>query len=1221
MKNALQRMLAPAIAIMLVLFIMHASLVEASASGTADDPTQAHSDNLADFLDSIEITGAEINQDGKYVIITGVPYAIRMHFSEQINGIQFDPSHILTYDFPAGFTPQDTSGTFEMTGDGGIVEFHYVIHENQMTVSIDETSPGYQAFVASEHAQFEIHATGIITEEEIHFSSEVTGEFHLDDECEVSVQKVGEYDGDLNRIKFTIRAVSRGNNTNVHIGDIISATALTYDPTSLTVSSNVNDPVQYETDAGEGETFGLTILSMAHDEIVTIEYYADVDLNGVTRLENGGYGTIEQTGNTVKINSEQDWPGDEITVSGKDFQNRISLSTVSKTSSSQTIRDGKTYVTWTVVLNENANISIAGKTVTDEIDASSQQFMRYSGYGLHIEKYQKDGTLAGTGDVAWGTGGLTDSNGGSTWTYIIPTSDAGGKYRYVITYETEVDSDVFLKTTDVYNDVHNEYDSDQGIASVGTTGEEVTANKSASHSIVDAQDRTAETEWEITFTVPATGLNSAVITDTLPGFLDPVGNRWFYDAYKEGSVRVKEGDLLEGEDFSVDAASQDHTVTITFTRDGGEPGLTATGLTRTIHVYLTTAASHDWLLYAESLSRARTHVNNAVVKVNGQDLFVSGQASYNTTELELEKKFENTYATSTDPALPIYVYKIILTGINDDAFDSEDCITITDEYDPGYLAFHETYDTNDGYNVNTPNGHVYGNTQWNKYGMVSRGPYVVDGTSSDGQIVFKLHKDGLPLFGESYYPYYAIYYALQVKDADTLARMKDEALHTDGLKVELENTALNDQFGIDTIVNEYTVHALEKALLGEGFNSETSTYDLRFSIDVNPEGLRIGDEDTITVKDTVSNLSFDYTSIEIQPRLEGDTLDRVGHSIIFTLQNERHYTITYTARLVGLDDVQWNNKADLFGYISEVGAASSNESGGSGSYDNYSMNIKKYAEGNMNEGLAATFEIYEARTKDADGQDIPDPEWTMIGRFTTDETTGVYQIKTVTHEHSSEEQSLRPYSYHDADGNECFGTGESYGWRYRVKETVAPEGYQKTNTQYEFGISDIPSYIAPYNYLNNDTVTIVNKPIGLPVRTVIPGKKILKGKTLEDQEFTFLLRPEEDAEEVWGEGYPGGFDGSLTAQNDEDGNFAFALSFTYDDYTQAVEKGIVDGNQHARFCYVVSEALPEGAEDPFWNGVMYDTSRFLVLVELFIDGDGLKTEISHYPYDGSSVTG
>lgn len=1175
--------------------------------------TGATSSDLADFLDSVVITGAELNEQGQYVILQGVPYTIQMNFSEKTGGLQFG-ANPLVYHFPDGFSPNPTPtpGTVEMDSEGGVVRLNYVISGDTLTVTIDETSPGYSSYEISESVQFEIHATGVIDQEQIQFTQDVIGYFDLDETREVSVQKIGTYDPVLNKVKFTIQASSKGKNTDIHIGDIVRGTALINVPSQLTVTSNLNNPVQYNNDTRQGETFGITLPFMSHGEIVTIEYYADVNLDYLASIGSGNYGTIEATGNSVSIFSHEDPPGDNIIIDNDDFENTISLSTNSKTASSLTERNGKTYVTWTIVLNENANISIAGDTVTDTIDASCQQIMRYSGTGIHIQKYLKDGTLAGTSDIGWGTNGLTAGYGGSTWTYTIPQTD--GAYRYVITYETEVDTDTLLRPTTVINDVHNTYDDDHGATIIEPTGERVDAVKTTGESVVDTVRKTAETEWVIEFTVPSTGLTSAVIDDSLPAFLNSEQNRWYYDTYLEDSISVE--NLLDGEEPLVDLESTPNHVIITFTKNNGQPGLTGTGLSRTIRVHLTTVADPAWLVYAESVTRARTHENHAIVWANDQDIHVSSTVSYNTTQYDLRKVQTGIYSTNTNPELPIYVYKIILTGVNDGAFDEDGYITITDEYDADYLAFYPTYSTSDTYNVNRPNGHVFGNTQWDtEFTLMDmyKGPYVVDHTS-EGQIVFKISKADLEECGTAYFPYYTIAYALQIKNAPTLDRIKNEALHSNGMKVELKNTAYNGQFGTNTIVTDYTIRVLDKELLYEEDNGSTGTHDLHFKLKVNPEGLKIGDGNTITVRDTLTNLSFDYTSIVVSPQLNGDILNRTGSSVIFTLHNETPYTITYTVRLVGLHNVQWNNRAELFGYVTGLNGTSSSQSGGSGTVPTYSMNVKKYAEGNMNQGLAATFEIYEAQTKDANGNDISNPTWVPVDTFTTDGTTGLYQIRTV------QGHSLRRYSHHDSNGVELFGV--DYGWRYRIIETVEPPGYQKKTTVYEFGISDIPSYAAPYNYLNNDTVTIVNTPVAQPVSVRIPGKKVLVGKELENLEFAFTLTPESSIKEAWGDGdYPGGFGESQSVRNDRNGDFIFPLTFTYDDYVNAEQKGFVGTDHAAYFYYVISEELPEESENNIWNGVVYDDSKFLVVVKLFLDGSQLRTQATYYPYDGEVPEG
>ncbi len=1190
-------------------------------SGTRSE--SGRSSDLADFLDGIEVTGVEPNE-GVYTILEGVPYTIQMHFSEKTDGIQFEAGTdgcVLTYKLPAGFKPIQTGGSGYLTGNGGIVQFDYEIIDGTLTVTLDKTSPGYLSFLNAENTKIDLYISGIITQEEVLFSSEVTGDFNIDNTHQVTVQKTGSYDAARNQIKFTVQAFSVGRNTDIHIVDIITGTALTYDSSTFTISSNIANPVQYIENTQEGETFGLTIPSMQDDEIVTIEYYADVELSLLDK-ENGRYGTIEQTGNSVYIYNLDGPPDHHITIYEKDFEHRIALSSNSKTASSQTVRNGKTYVTWTIVLNENANVSIAGSRVKDTIDTPS--IMRYSGDGIHIERYKKDGTPAGTYDVQWGTNGLTESSGGSTWTYTIPERDEGQAYKYVITYETEVDSDVFLKSTDVNNKVWNDYDTDYSGITIEPTGEPVKAEKKAVQSTVDRVQKKAETEWEITFTVPATGLDSAVIIDTLPRKNNYNDGVEYYDTYKENSVRIAEGDLLEGESFSPNLSQDGRTVTITFTKNNNQPGLTGTGETRTIHVFLTTIASREWLLYAESVGpesveEFRKHTNNVDVWVNGQDIHKDSTVMYNTSNYDIEKVLSGTYLSNEN--LPIYVYRIILKGMNDSVFDSDGYLTITDKYVSHYLVFEPPYNVNigDSNHVNVPNGYVYANNLYDIDTLQEKGSYVVDESSSEGQLVFKLKEADFPKIGSSYYTTYSIVYALQIRE-DALAEIRDKALHSNGLKVELKNTAYNGMFGTSTIVTDYAIKdPLTKEILTKGDNNDTGTYDIQFSIKVNPDGLKIGDADTITVKDTVSNLSFDYTSIVITPPENeggGETVDYDGNSLIFTLCNETPYTITYITRLNGSQNVHWNNKAELFGYIAEMSDTTS--SSASGSYQTYHMNVKKHAEGNLNHGLVATFEIYEARVKDSNGNDIDITEqaWRKVGEFTTAEGTGIWKIETVT-DADGTERSLRPYSFLDNDGNEKFGN--DYGWRYRIKETVAPVGYQRTSTIYEFGISDFSSENTPYNYLNGGTVTIPNH---VPQTDVeISGKKELKGRELKDQEFTFILSPEQNAVQLWGADYPGGIDDKLTAKNNAAGVFSFSpLSFTYDDYMKAKQRGFADANDTAYFYYVTQEEIPTEAEGNLLNGVRYDISKFLVVVRLYMDGDELKAQTSYYPYDGSIPT-
>ena len=77
---------------------------------------QGQSSNLADFLTGINISGADLNSEGQYVIHAGVPYTVQMNFSEIVNGLQFDNDGVWSYTLPNGFTPLPTSGRFNIGG-------------------------------------------------------------------------------------------------------------------------------------------------------------------------------------------------------------------------------------------------------------------------------------------------------------------------------------------------------------------------------------------------------------------------------------------------------------------------------------------------------------------------------------------------------------------------------------------------------------------------------------------------------------------------------------------------------------------------------------------------------------------------------------------------------------------------------------------------------------------------------------------------------------------------------------------------------------------------------------------------------------------------------------------------------------------------------------------------------------------------------------------------
>ena len=146
-------------------------------------------------------------------------------------------------------------------------------------------------------------------------------------------------------------------------------------------------------------------------------------------------------------------------------------------------------------------------------------------------------------------------------------------------------------------------------------------------------------------------------------------------------------------------------------------------------------------------------------------------------------------------------------------------------------------------------------------------------------------------------------------------------------------------------------------------------------------------------------------------------------------------------------------------------------------------------------------------------------------------------------------------------------------------------------------------------------ITIPNGPPE-PASVAVSGRKVLRGKDMEADEFTFTLKQID----VDGKTVPGG--ASLTASNvsgaaGEETVFTFApLQFSMEDYRNAAYHD-TDGN--ALFYYLVEERIPEGAEGNLKDGILYSTDKFLVVVTVTYSNGQLYASLKAYIYDGTGV--
>lgn len=178
----------------------------------------------------------------------------------------------------------------------------------------------------------------------------------------------------------------------------------------------------------------------------------------------------------------------------------------------------------------------------------------------------------------------------------------------------------------------------------------------------------------------------------------------------------------------------------------------------------------------------------------------------------------------------------------------------------------------------------------------------------------------------------------------------------------------------------------------------------------------------------------------------------------------------------------------------------------------------------------------------------------------------------------------------DAQGRVTFDgalTFDAVGtYFYNVVETSADGlGVTVDKTVYRILVTvtdDNGALQAGYSILNivGDTITFVNEYEAAPVEHVIEGAKTLRGRTLVNDEFTFVLT------ELTVDGAAVPNPRSLTARNLSDGTIFFP-AITY--------------HKAGTYVYGVEEILPEGGKA---YGITYDATEYKVTIVVRDDGKG-----------------
>ena len=1102
------------------------------AGGVEDVSTL--STNLNDFVTDITFDNVKTDADGKLVLSPGSEYGFSIGFAEVPGEKQMDVTQELVYTYPNELTPAGESGTFEITTiDGGtsytITGNSYRIEGNKIILKLNQDDPNFQHIKDASNLAFKMNLKATINEnasgDKISFGNEVEKDVSFNTEGSVSITKKGSYDAASGKFRYEVEVKSTGTSRNVQVKDEIKGTLLKY-ANDLKVS-----PEAGELTSSSEKGFLYTIPLMKDGETVKFTYSADIDYSG---LGNAKEFTADETSNIVTAKGDNT---DEVTDSKNFEHTTITTAPIEKSGKGGKVENGKQTSTWTITVNKDANTYAGGSTITDTLKADKKAPTKYSGEGLTVKVYNKAGDLVDTLTPSWEE--LESYNESAGWTYKIPGNDSQTPYRYEISYTTEsdvskvLDNGVHVKNT--ATDGNGETANGDVTVGPGGTFEVSKQHKNAKKDSVD---------WTVTVKIPDCGFNeSFTVTDVLPATW--YNNHHYTDGYIDGSMEVKLGDqiLTEPDDYSLTVTggqNDQKTVKLTFNNVATLFPEVPKGTNRVLTLTYKTKPDPDW----PGLSQL--HINT--VTATGDGTSKSDSDSYTLIEHTIIKTTQGT-ATAED-GMPMFKFDVRLKGV------TEEPVTFTDEFDT------ELFELYDGSNKWC--NPKLGRGQW-EY-QASNGANTGSDKGNGGDVTYQTTENGVTFTisnlnkkdDGNYWENYCVRYTLKVKDAEALQKLKQMAASSSDHKVKISNTATWDNSS-QTVDHTYTITPVSKTITewpGSGNNYEAS-----FKVVINPDKLKLNGGNPIDVTDVVGTTSGTGAKIKLLPDSLKVTLDPEGtytmdysedrSTMTLQIPDECTATITYKTKLYGKGQVKYNNKVKISGeYTVDTGEKTVNiTSGAEGTAEIFAYTIVK-KDARTKEALeGAQFQLYDI----TNGEKLLTTKDGKPVIFVTD-GNGIAHI--------------RPTD-ETASGWHLYA-----GHRYKLVETVAPEGYEKAaDITFTVVSSNSKDNAVPKDGIFNGEEIYVYDAKAAEVN--LTATKELTGKDLTAGEFSFKLTPDQNNKSDSNE--------EQTVQNDADGNITF---------------GTLKFAKPGTYRYTITE-VNDGTP-----GVTYDNTVYHVTVEVTANAEG-----------------
>lgn len=329
-------------------------------------------------------------------------YDLRLEFKEDSVYQFIDTDEWMTYPLPEGIDigDEDFERTFTMdVGDvrleGNILRYDAMLRMFLIQWNTAD-SVGFNKLKASNSAQFrmDLQVEFTFNTDKLDFGNDVYSEVIRDSTSDIDVQKTGTYNRNEDRMEYTVAVTSYGVNNGVCVEDTEYGSALTYNQDvtwTSTVSSRLDGDVTFDGTLGSSG-FKATIASMEDQEVITFRYSAALDYEALF----SGSGSYEETYNRVTAKAGDIEKEDDHAFVGE-------LHYVELQKKRDTVNWGdniQTPVYWTVTLNHDPKVGMAGVTVTDRIYAGDVEAMWYDKTTpLHVRVYTKEGLLAGEYNV------------------------------------------------------------------------------------------------------------------------------------------------------------------------------------------------------------------------------------------------------------------------------------------------------------------------------------------------------------------------------------------------------------------------------------------------------------------------------------------------------------------------------------------------------------------------------------------------------------------------------------------------------------------------------------------------------------------------------------------------------------------------------------------------------------------------------------------------------